>query len=62
MMCPLLTEADIVSQELLDILLINIVEPHKVNTADPKHKLHCDHDYVRFEVEAIYPTQLLLEI
>ncbi|XP_052794341.1 sister chromatid cohesion protein PDS5 homolog A-like isoform X2 [Mya arenaria] len=29
MMCPLLTEADVVSQELLDILLINIVEPHK---------------------------------
>ena len=29
-MTPLLTEADIVSQELLDILLINIVEPHKV--------------------------------
>lgn len=31
MMSPLLTEADIVSQELLDILLINIVEPHKVD-------------------------------
>lgn len=30
MMSPLLTEADIVSQELLDILLLNIVEPHKV--------------------------------
>lgn len=29
MMAPLLTEADFVSQELLDILLINIVEPHK---------------------------------
>lgn len=29
MMSPLLTEADMVSQELLDILLINIVEPQK---------------------------------
>ena len=29
MMAPLLSEADTVSQELLDILLLNIVEPHK---------------------------------
>ncbi|KAL4230738.1 Sister chromatid cohesion protein PDS5 A [Mactra antiquata] len=29
MMTPLLTEADVVSQELLDILLLNVVEPHK---------------------------------
>ncbi|XP_060604086.1 LOW QUALITY PROTEIN: sister chromatid cohesion protein PDS5 homolog B-like, partial [Ruditapes philippinarum] len=29
MMSPLLTEADVVSQELLDILLINVVEPQK---------------------------------
>ncbi|KAL3879117.1 hypothetical protein ACJMK2_031429 [Sinanodonta woodiana] len=29
MMTPLIAEADIVSQELLDIILINIVEPHK---------------------------------
>ena len=31
-MCPLITEADSVSQELLDIILINIIEPHKVRT------------------------------
>ncbi|KAL5012757.1 hypothetical protein ScPMuIL_011308 [Solemya velum] len=29
MMTPLITEADIVSQELLDNMLINIIEPHK---------------------------------
>lgn len=30
MMSPLITEADAVSQELLDIILINIIEPYKV--------------------------------
>lgn len=30
MMAPLITEADAVSQELLDIILINIIEPYKV--------------------------------
>ena len=30
MMVPLITEADAVSQELLDIILLNILEPHKV--------------------------------
>ncbi|CAH1778266.1 unnamed protein product [Owenia fusiformis] len=29
MMCPLITEADSVSQELLDIILLNIIEPQK---------------------------------
>ncbi|XP_064636358.1 sister chromatid cohesion protein PDS5 homolog A-like [Lineus longissimus] len=29
MMCPLITEADSVSQELLDIVLLNIIEPNK---------------------------------
>ncbi len=33
MMCPLITEADAVSQELLDIILMNIIEPHKVHYA-----------------------------
>lgn len=28
-LCPLITESDNVSQELLDIVLINIVEPQK---------------------------------
>ena len=28
-LCPLITESDTVSNELLDIILINIVEPHK---------------------------------
>lgn len=28
-LCPLITESDIVSNELLDIILINIVEPNK---------------------------------
>lgn len=28
-LCPLITESDNVSQELLDIILINIVEPQK---------------------------------
>lgn len=28
-LCPLITESDNVSQELLDIILINIVEPNK---------------------------------
>jgi len=28
-MCPLISESDIVSHELLDIILINIVEPNK---------------------------------
>ena len=31
MMAPLITEADAVSQELLDIILINIIEPYKVS-------------------------------
>ena len=30
MMSPVIREADSVSQELLDILLVNIIEPHKV--------------------------------
>lgn len=30
MMCPVVKEADSVAPELLDILLINIIEPHKV--------------------------------
>ncbi len=30
MMTPLIAEADAVSQELLDVILINIVEPQKV--------------------------------
>jgi len=29
-MCPLLTEADAVSQDLLDIILACILEPYKV--------------------------------
>lgn len=28
-LCPLITESDIVSNELLDIVLMNIVEPNK---------------------------------
>lgn len=28
-LCPLITESDIVSNDLLDIILINIVEPNK---------------------------------
>lgn len=28
-LCPLITESDIVSNELLDIILMNIVEPNK---------------------------------
>ena len=28
-LCPLLTEADFISTELLDIILINIVDPYK---------------------------------
>lgn len=28
-LCPLITESDIVSNELLDIILMNIVEPQK---------------------------------
>ena len=28
-LCPLLTEADFISNELLDIILINIVDPYK---------------------------------
>lgn len=31
MMTPLITEADAVSQELLDIILLNIIEPYKVS-------------------------------
>ena len=31
MMTPLITEADMVSQELLDAILVNIIEPYKVN-------------------------------
>ena len=34
MMSPLLSEADTVSQELLDILLLNIVEPHKTQNRE----------------------------
>lgn len=30
-LCPLITESDFVSNELLDIILINIVEPQKTN-------------------------------
>ncbi len=30
-MCPLISESDTVSHELLDIILINVVEPHKSN-------------------------------
>ena len=30
MMVPLITEADTVSQELLDTILINLIEPYKV--------------------------------
>ena len=30
MMTPLIAEADSVSQDLLDAVLINLVEPHKV--------------------------------
>ena len=29
-MCPLITEADAVSQEMLDVILVNIIEPQKV--------------------------------
>jgi sister-chromatid-cohesion protein PDS5 len=28
-LCPLITESDIVSNELLDIILMNVVEPNK---------------------------------
>lgn len=28
-LCPLITESDLVSNELLDIILMNIVEPNK---------------------------------
>ena len=31
MMSPVIREADSVAQELLDILLVNLIEPHKVN-------------------------------
>lgn len=30
-LCPLITESDNVSTQLLDIILINIVEPYKAN-------------------------------
>lgn len=30
-LCPLITESDIVSNELLDIVLMNIVEPNKTS-------------------------------
>lgn len=30
MMTPLITEADAVSQEMLDVMLVNILEPFKV--------------------------------
>jgi len=30
-LCPLITESDVVSNELLNIILINIVEPRKTN-------------------------------
>ena len=30
-LCPLITESDLVSNELLDIILINIVEPNKTH-------------------------------
>ena len=33
MMCPLIAEADSVSQELLDIIMANIIEPYKVCTS-----------------------------
>lgn len=32
MLSPLLSEADNVSQDLLDIILSNIIEPNKVRT------------------------------
>lgn len=31
-LCPLITESDNVSNELLDIILINIVEPNKITS------------------------------
>lgn len=37
MMTPLITEADAVSQELLDIILQNIIEPHKVSLKKMKN-------------------------
>ena len=34
-MCPLITEADAVSQEMLDVILTSVIEPHKVHL-DPR--------------------------
>ena len=34
MMSPLIAEADAVSQELLDIIMGNVIEPSKVNISD----------------------------
>lgn len=36
-LCPLITESDNVSQELLDIILINIVEPNKSSRKNSYH-------------------------
>lgn len=36
-LCPLITESDNVSQELLDIILINIVEPNKSSKKNAYH-------------------------
>ena len=34
-MCPLITEADAVSQEMLDVILTSVIEPNKVGV-DPR--------------------------
>ena len=52
MMCPLITEADAVSQELLDIILKNIIEPCR---SQNKHAYSLSKDLLRRTANAIEP-------
>lgn len=52
MMCPLITEADSVSQKLLDIILINIVEPYK---SQNRQAYYLAKDLIKRTANAIEP-------
>ena len=64
MMSPLLSEADTVSQELLDILLLNIVEPHKTQNRQAynlaKELLERTCNAIEPYVQAVSPCQTSL--
>ena len=59
MMSPLINESDSVSQELLDIIFINLLEPHKTQNR-PAYKLA--HDLVKRTSNALEPYVQIVSI